>query len=120
MKDEKFVKVDNTHYIDTEVDHELRTSFINYAMAVNVSRAIPDVRDGLKPVHRRILYCMAEENLFSDKPFTKCATTVGDVLGHYAPDGDASASDARVRHKRKRRRVGDSDPTRHRQWLHIF
>ena len=97
MKDEKFVKVDNTHYIDTEVDHELRTSFINYAMAVNVSRAIPDVRDGLKPVHRRILYCMAEENLFSDKPFKKCATTVGDVLGHYHPHGDASVYDALVR-----------------------
>ena len=97
MKDEKFVKVDNTHYIDTEVDHELRTSFINYAMAVNVSRAIPDVRDGLKPVHRRILYCMAEENLFSDKPFKKCATTVGDVLSHYHPHGDASVYDALVR-----------------------
>ena len=80
-----------------EIEGELKKSFIAYAMAVNVSRAIPDVRDGLKPVHRRILYSMSELGLTSDKPFRKCATIVGDVLGKYHPHGDSSVYDALVR-----------------------
>ncbi len=80
-----------------EIDGELKKSFIAYAMAVNVSRAIPDVRDGLKPVHRRILYSMNELNLTNDKPFRKCALIVGDVLGKYHPHGDISVYDALVR-----------------------
>ena len=76
---------------------EMQESFINYAMAVNVSRAIPDVRDGLKPVHRRILYDMAELNLFNDKPYRKCARIVGDVLGKFHPHGDSAVYDALVR-----------------------
>lgn len=80
-----------------EIDGELKKSFIAYAMAVNVSRAIPDARDGLKPVHRRILYSMNELNLFSDRPFRKCALIVGDVLGKYHPHGDISVYDALVR-----------------------
>ncbi|MGN0796244.1 MAG: DNA gyrase subunit A [Christensenellales bacterium] len=80
-----------------EIDGELKKSFIAYAMAVNVSRAIPDVRDGLKPVHRRILYSMNELNLTNDKPFRKCALIVGDVLGKYHPHGDSSVYDALVR-----------------------
>lgn len=89
--------VDKTKYIDVEVANELKTSFISYAMAVNVSRAIPDVRDGLKPVHRRILYSMSEIGLTSDKPYRKCAKIVGDVLGKYHPHGDSSVYDALVR-----------------------
>ena len=81
--------------VDT-VDN-LRKSFISYAMAVNVSRAIPDVRDGLKPVHRRILYAMGEMNNFYDKPTKKCARIVGDVMGKYHPHGDSSVYDAMVR-----------------------
>lgn len=80
-----------------EVNSELKKSFIAYAMAVNVSRAIPDVRDGLKPVHRRILYSMNELNLASDRPYRKCALIVGDVLGKYHPHGDISVYDALVR-----------------------
>ena len=76
-----------TKLLDTEVDQELKKSFIAYAMAVNVSRAIPDVRDGLKPVHRRILYSMNELNLTPDKPYRKSARIVGDVLGKYHPHG---------------------------------
>lgn len=76
---------------------ELKKSFISYAMAVNVSRAIPDVRDGLKPVHRRILYAMGELNNFYDKPFKKCARIVGEVMGKYHPHGDSSVYDAMVR-----------------------
>lgn len=83
--------------VKVEVEAELKKSFIAYAMAVNVSRAIPDVRDGLKPVHRRILYSMNELNLTSDKPFRKCALIVGDVLGKYHPHGDSSVYDALVR-----------------------
>ncbi len=86
-----------TNMIDVEVDDELRKSFIAYAMAVNVSRAIPDVRDGLKPVHRRILYSMHEMGLYSDKPYRKCARIVGDVLGKYHPHGDVAVYDALVR-----------------------
>ena len=80
-----------------KVEDEMRKSFIAYAMAVNVSRAIPDVRDGLKPVHRRILYAMGELNLFADKPYRKCARIVGDVLGKYHPHGDSAVYDALVR-----------------------
>ena len=86
-----------TNMIDVEVNSEIKKSFIAYAMAVNVSRAIPDVRDGLKPVHRRILYSMHELGLYSDKQFRKCARIVGDVLGKYHPHGDSSVYDALVR-----------------------
>ena len=70
-----------------DLDREMRKSYIAYAMSVIVGRALPDVRDGLKPVHRRILYAMYEDNLTVDKPFRKSATTVGNVLGHYHPHG---------------------------------
>lgn len=82
---------------DIKVEHEMKKSFIAYAMAVNVSRAIPDVRDGLKPVHRRILYAMNELGLYNDKPFRKCARIVGDVLGKYHPHGDSAVYEALVR-----------------------
>lgn len=96
-KSEIFEKIDNTRYLERNLEHEMKESFMDYAMAVNVSRAIPDVRDGLKPVHRRILYAMSEEGLWSDKPFRKCAKIVGDVLGRYHPHGDSSVYDALVR-----------------------
>lgn len=80
-----------------EIEDEMKKAFISYAMAVNVSRAIPDVRDGLKPVHRRILYSMSELGLTNDKPFRKCARIVGDVLGKYHPHGDSSVYGALVR-----------------------
>ena len=83
--------------VDRDVDKEMRTAYIDYAMSVIVSRALPDVRDGLKPVHRRILYTMHEDGLTSDKPYRKSATTVGDVLGRYHPHGDSSVYDAMVR-----------------------
>lgn len=89
--------VDNSKIIKVEVNEELKKSFIAYAMAVNVSRAIPDVRDGLKPVHRRILYAMGELNLTNDKPYRKCARIVGDVLGKFHPHGDSAVYDALVR-----------------------
>ena len=95
--DEERAYIDKTKIIDVQVEEEMKKSFIAYAMAVNVSRAIPDVRDGLKPVHRRILYSMGELNLFSDKPHRKCARIVGDVLGKYHPHGDISVYDALVR-----------------------
>ncbi len=82
---------------ESELVDEMQTSYIDYAMSVIVGRALPDVRDGLKPVHRRILYTMYEGGLTSDKPFKKSATCVGDVLGHYHPHGDASVYDAMVR-----------------------
>ena len=82
---------------ESELVSEMETSYIDYAMSVIVGRALPDVRDGLKPVHRRILYTMYEGGLTSDKPFKKSATCVGDVLGHYHPHGDASVYDAMVR-----------------------
>ena len=94
-KDNKII--DNTKILDVKVKEELEKSFIAYAMAVNVSRAIPDVRDGLKPVHRRILYAMGELNLFNDKQFKKCARIVGDVIGKYHPHGDTAVYDALVR-----------------------
>ena len=87
----------NSKVQKVEVKSELEKSFISYAMAVNVSRAIPDVRDGLKPVHRRILFDMAEQNLFHTHKYVKSATIVGDVLGHYHPHGDSSVYDALVR-----------------------
>ena len=83
--------------VNSELVHEMKTSYIEYAMSVIVGRALPDVRDGLKPVHRRILYAMYEDNLTSDRPFRKSATCVGDVLGRYHPHGDASVYDALVR-----------------------
>ena len=83
--------------VTSEIVNEMKTSYIDYAMSVIVGRALPDVRDGLKPVHRRILYTMYEGGLTSDKAFKKCATAVGDVLGHYHPHGDASVYDALVR-----------------------
>ncbi len=83
--------------IDSELVREMKSSYIEYAMSVIVGRALPDVRDGLKPVHRRILYAMYEDNLTSDRPFRKSATCVGDVLGRYHPHGDASVYDALVR-----------------------
>ena len=89
--------LEQTKVINIEVDNEMKRSFLAYAMAVNVSRAIPDVRDGLKPVHRRILYSMNELGLTPDKAYKKCATIVGDVLGKYHPHGDSSVYDALVR-----------------------
>ena len=83
--------------IEREINEEMKTAYISYAMSVIVSRALPDVRDGLKPVHRRILYSMHEDGITSDKPYRKCANTVGSVLGRYHPHGDASVYDAMVR-----------------------
>ena len=82
---------------ESELVGEMQSSYIEYAMSVIVGRALPDVRDGLKPVHRRILYAMYEDGLTADKPFKKSATCVGDVLGRYHPHGDASVYDAMVR-----------------------
>ena len=87
----------NQHITESELVSEMQNSYIDYAMSVIVGRALPDVRDGLKPVHRRILYAMYEDGLTSDKPFKKSATCVGDVLGRYHPHGDASVYDALVR-----------------------
>ncbi|MDE5991311.1 MAG: DNA gyrase subunit A [Clostridia bacterium] len=99
MEDKKDIleMLDKTNIVEVDAIKEMKTSFIAYAMAVNVSRAIPDVRDGLKPVHRRILYAMNELGLTSDKPYRKCALIVGDVLGKYHPHGDSSVYDALVR-----------------------
>ena len=83
--------------IDVDINNEMRDSFMAYSMSVIVSRALPDVRDGLKPVHRRILYTMYEKGLGPEKPYRKCADTVGAVLGSYHPHGDASVYDALVR-----------------------
>ncbi len=88
---------DNTNMIDSEIVKEMETSMLQYAMSVIVSRALPDVRDGLKPVHRRILYTLHENGLTPDKAYRKCADTVGSVLGRYHPHGDASVYDALVR-----------------------
>ena len=95
---EEFKKtLEMTKILDVEVNDELKRSFIAYAMAVNKSRAIPDVRDGLKPVHRRILYAMHEMGLYNDKAYRKCARIVGDVMGKFHPHGDSSVYDALVR-----------------------
>lgn len=83
--------------IERDIEKEMRTAYIDYAMSVIVSRALPDARDGLKPVHRRILYSMHEDGITSDKPYRKCANTVGSVLGRYHPHGDSSVYDAMVR-----------------------
>ena len=83
--------------IERDIENEMKTAYISYAMSVIVQRALPDVRDGLKPVHRRILYAMHEDGITSDKPYRKCANTVGSVLGRYHPHGDASVYDALVR-----------------------
>ena len=83
--------------VPLDIERELKNSFIAYAMAVIVSRALPDVRDGLKPVHRRILYAMTELGMTPDKPFRKSARIVGDVLGKYHPHGDTAVYDAMVR-----------------------
>ena len=91
------IRFPDQHIVESPLVPEMEKSYIEYAMSVIVGRALPDVRDGLKPVHRRILYAMYEDNLTSDKPFKKSATCVGDVLGHYHPHGDASVYDALVR-----------------------
>ena len=88
---------ENQTILNIDIEKRMKEAFIDYAMSVIISRALPDVRDGLKPVHRRILYAMNEEHLTSDKPFFKSATTVGNVIGRYHPHGDASAYDALVR-----------------------
>ena len=95
MNDE--IRYDNQHIVDVEISSEIRKAFLDYSMSVIVSRALPDVRDGLKPVHRRILYAMYDNNLYPTSPYRKCATTVGEVLGHYHPHRDASVYDAMVR-----------------------
>ncbi len=87
----------NTKIIDVDIEREMKKSLLDYSMSVIVSRALPDVRDGLKPVHRRILYSQYEDNLTPEKPYKKCATTVGNVLGRYHPHGDSSVYDALVR-----------------------
>lgn len=97
LTDEFKKTLEMTKILDIEVNDELKRSFIAYAMAVNKSRAIPDVRDGLKPVHRRILYAMHEMGLYNDKAYRKCARIVGDVMGKFHPHGDSSVYDALVR-----------------------
>ena len=91
------IRYPNQAIVTSELVQEMKTSYMEYAMSVIIGRALPDVRDGLKPVHRRILYAMYEDNLTADKPFKKSATCVGDVLGRYHPHGDASVYDALVR-----------------------
>lgn len=97
VKHSSEISFDGQKVVEIDVEKEVRSAFLDYAMSVIVSRALPDVRDGLKPVHRRILYTMFEANLTPDKPYRKSVTTVGDVLGHYHPHGDASVYDAMVR-----------------------
>ncbi|MBQ8236515.1 MAG: DNA gyrase subunit A, partial [Clostridia bacterium] len=91
------IEFKNQKIVDVHMEKEVKKSFIEYAMSVIVSRALPDVRDGLKPVHRRNLYSMYDNGLTNDKPFLKSATTVGHVLGNYHPHGDSSVYDAMVR-----------------------
>ena len=88
---------ENNKIITVDIEQEMKKSFLDYSMSVIVSRALPDVRDGLKPVHRRILYTMYENGLSPEKAYRKCADTVGAVLGRYHPHGDASVYDALVR-----------------------
>ena len=95
--EDKDISYPNQKIVDINLEHEMQSAYIEYAMSVIVGRALPDVRDGLKPVHRRILYSMYEVGLTSDKPFKKSATCVGDVLGKYHPHGDQSVYDALVR-----------------------
>ena len=94
---EEYIPFEQQKIINVEINKEMKKSFLDYSMAVIVSRALPDVRDGLKPVHRRILYTMYENNLYPEKAYRKCADTVGSVLGRYHPHGDASVYDAMVR-----------------------
>ena len=96
-KEQKDIRYPDQKIVISPLEEEMEQSFLRYSMSVIVQRALPDVRDGLKPVHRRILYSMYEENLTSDRPFRKSATAVGDVLGRYHPHGDASVYDALVR-----------------------
>ena len=91
--EEKDISFPNQKIVNINLEHEMENAYIEYAMSVIVGRALPDVRDGLKPVHRRILYSMYESGLTSDKPFKKSATCVGDVLGRYHPHGDGSVYD---------------------------
>ena len=93
----EYVPLEAQNIVNVEINKEMRKSFLDYSMSVITSRALPDVRDGLKPVHRRILYTMYENSLYPDKPYRKCADTVGSVLGRYHPHGDASVYDAMVR-----------------------
>ena len=93
----EYVPLEDQKIINVEINKEMRKSFLDYSMSVIVSRALPDVRDGLKPVHRRILYTMYENGLYPEKAYRKCADTVGSVLGRYHPHGDASVYDAMVR-----------------------
>ena len=88
---------ENPKIISVDLEKEIKKSFLDYSMSVIVQRALPDVRDGLKPVHRRILYTMFENGLSPEKAYRKCADTVGSVLGRYPPHGDASVYDALVR-----------------------
>lgn len=97
MPKDNIIRYDNQKIIDIEISKEVREAFLDYSMSVIVQRALPDVRDGLKPVHRRILYTMFENNLYPEKAYRKCADTVGAVLGRYHPHGDASVYDAMVR-----------------------
>ncbi len=98
QKEQEFREnLEQQHIVDVDLNNEMRKSFLDYSMSVIVQRALPDVRDGLKPVHRRILYTMYENGLYPDKPYRKCADTVGNVLGKYHPHGDASVYDAMVR-----------------------
>ena len=94
---EEYIPFEQQKIVNVEINKEMKKSFLDYSMAVIVSRALPDVRDGLKPVHRRILYTMYENNLYPEKAYCKCADTVGSVLGRYHPHGDASVYDAMVR-----------------------
>ena len=91
------ISFENQKIIPVDLEREMKKSYIDYAMSVIVGRALPDARDGLKPVHRRILYAMYEDHLTADRPYRKAATTVGNVLGRYHPHGDASVYDAMVR-----------------------
>ena len=96
-KDTSDIEFKDQKIVPIKMEREVKNAFINYAMSVIMSRAIPDVRDGLKPVHRRILYTMYEDGLTPDKAFRKSATTVGDVLGRYHPHGDAAVYGTMVR-----------------------
>ncbi len=96
-KDRSSISYENQNIVNVDIEKEMKKSYIDYSMSVIVGRALPDVRDGLKPVHRRILYTMYEDSLYPDRPYRKSATPVGDVLGRYHPHGDASVYDALVR-----------------------
>ncbi|MBR6763327.1 MAG: DNA gyrase subunit A, partial [Clostridia bacterium] len=88
---------ENQKIVPVDIEKEVRKSFLEYAMSVIVSRALPDVRDGLKPIHRRILFTMYNNNLLPERAYRKSASTVGDVMGNYHPHGDAAVYDALVR-----------------------